>query len=377
MVRILAIESSCDETALALLDALPDGTQRLLAERVFSQWQEHAAFGGVIPEVAARAHLARLPGLAREVLAEGGGGPPELVAATLGPGLAGGLLTGASFARGLALGWGAPFLGVHHLAAHAAAGALLSPPPAFPYLLLLVSGGHGQLLAAEGGGRFRLYGSSLDDAPGEALDKAARLLGLGWPGGPALERAAAALEARCGAGEARRLAEAACRLPEPLKGGQGCDLSFSGLKSALARLLAARPPASEDERDALAWGFQARVTESIARATGRACARFVQDYGPASGPELLAAGGVAANGRLRRLLQETAEAAGARLRLLPPALCTDNAAMVAAAAAEMWFARKGGQSGAGGASEGEGWEEFLAPVRPRWPLAEAEPASSL
>ncbi|HZF75011.1 MAG TPA: tRNA (adenosine(37)-N6)-threonylcarbamoyltransferase complex transferase subunit TsaD, partial [Acetobacteraceae bacterium] len=224
---VLGLESSCDETAAALLRA--DGT--VLAEAVLSQLEEHARFGGVVPEIAARAHLAGLPPLVRRVLAEGGAGPEDLaaVAATSGPGLIGGLIVGASLGKGVALARGLPFVAVNHLEAHALSPRLPGVTPGglpFPYLLLLVSGGHCQCVAVEGVGRHRRLGTTLDDAVGEAFDKAAKMMGLPWPGGPHLERLAEG-------GDAARHP-----LPRPLLGRPGCDFSFSGLKTAVAAALA-------------------------------------------------------------------------------------------------------------------------------------------
>ncbi len=242
---VLGLESSCDETAAAVL--APDG--RILAEGVLSQENEHAVFGGVVPEIAARAHLEALPGLAERVLARAGLGFGDLgaVAATSGPGLIGGLIVGACFGKGVAIARDLPFVAVNHLEAHALTarlpGLLPEGAPGFPYLLLLVSGGHCQCVAVEGLGRYRRLGSTLDDAVGEAFDKAAKLMGLPWPGGPHLERLAAG-------GDPRAVA-----LPRPLLGRPGCDFSFSGLKTAVARAVA-----QGDARHAdIAAAFQASV----------------------------------------------------------------------------------------------------------------------
>ena len=225
---ILGIETSCDETAAALLRA--DGA--ILAEAVFSQLKEHAAFGGVVPEIAARAHLQHLPRLVAGVMAKAGMGYADLdaVAATAGPGLIGGLIVGASFAKGVALAHRLPFIAINHLEAHALTvrlpGLMPGGAPAFPYLLLLLSGGHCQCVLVEGLGSYRRLGSTLDDAVGEAFDKAAKLLGLPWPGGPHLERLASSGN------------PTAVNLPRPLLGRAGCDFSFSGLKTAVARAVA-------------------------------------------------------------------------------------------------------------------------------------------
>jgi N6-L-threonylcarbamoyladenine synthase len=341
---VLGIESSCDETAAAVLDA--DG--RVLAEAVLSQEREHAPFGGVVPEIAARAHLAHLPGLARDVLARAGVevGALAAVAASAGPGLIGGLIVGSQFAKGIAIGRRLPYVAVNHLEAHAltarlpglveAQGGIAA---AFPYLLLLVSGGHCQCVAVEGVGRYRRLGATVDDAAGEAFDKVGKLLGLGWPGGPALERLAAA-------GDPRRYA-----FPRPMLGRDGCDFSFSGLKTSVAQTVARLPPGALPAQVAadIAAGFQAAVTDVLADRVAHAMAMM---RGTAS--LLVVAGGVAANQAVRAALDRAAAAHGFRLLAPPIRLCTDNAVMVAWAGLERL--RLGLVDGI----------EF-AP-RPRWPL---------
>ncbi|MCU0887203.1 MAG: tRNA (adenosine(37)-N6)-threonylcarbamoyltransferase complex transferase subunit TsaD [Rubritepida sp.] len=331
MRPVLGIEASCDETAAAVLD----GAGRVLAEAVFTQQAEHARFGGVVPEIAARAHLARLPDLVAGVLREAGLGVGDLggVAATAGPGLIGGLVVGASYGKGLAMGAGLPFLGVNHLEAHALTArlpGLFDPPPAFPYLLLLLSGGHCQCVAVEGLGRYRRLGTTLDDAVGEAFDKAAKLMGLPWPGGPHLERLAAT-------GDGRAVA-----LPRPLLGRPGCDFSFSGLKTAVAQAVARGAHHAD-----VAASFQASVAAVLADRARHAHAMLPE------ATALVVAGGVAANQAVRAAL-----AAATPLPMLAPPmrLCTDNAVMVAFAGLERLRA---GQRDAMG----------LAP-RPRWPLEE-------
>ncbi|MBW8269203.1 tRNA (adenosine(37)-N6)-threonylcarbamoyltransferase complex transferase subunit TsaD [Caldovatus aquaticus] len=319
---VLGLESSCDETAAAVLAG--DGT--VLAEAVLSQEQEHARFGGVVPEIAARAHLRHLPRLARAVLERAGLAPGDLagVAATAGPGLIGGLIVGASFGKGIALARGLPFVAVNHLEAHALTvrlpGLIEGGPPDFPYLLLLVSGGHCQCVAVEGVGRYRRLGTTLDDAVGEAFDKAAKLLGLPWPGGPHLERLAAR-------GDPRRFP-----LPRPLLGRPGCDFSFSGLKTAVAHLVAKGAAADEQGRADLAASFQAAVAEVLADRAAHALAML-----PAA-RALVVAGGVAANATVRAALAARLEGAQGRnrVRLVAPPLrlCTDNAVMVAWAGIE-------------------------------------------
>jgi N6-L-threonylcarbamoyladenine synthase len=317
---ILGIESSCDETAAALLD--PDG--RVLAEAVLSQETDHAPYGGVVPEIAARAHLAHLPGLVGSVLDRAGVPIGELggIAASAGPGLIGGLIVGSQFAKGLAIARGLPYVAVNHLEAHALTArlpGLVEGGAPFPYLLLLVSGGHCQLVAVEAVGRYRRLGGTVDDAAGEAFDKVAKLLGLGWPGGPALERLALS-------GDPRRYT-----LPRPMLGRPGCDFSFSGLKTAVAQIVARLPHGALPAQVAadIAAGFQAAVTDVLADRASHAMATL---RGNAS--LLVVAGGVAANQAVRAALQRAAAAYGFRLVAPPIRLCTDNAVMVAWAGLE-------------------------------------------
>ena len=312
---ILGIESSCDETAAAVLG--PDG--RVLAEGVLSQERDHAPYGGVVPEIAARAHLSHLPGLVRNVLARAGVEIGELgaVAASAGPGLIGGLIVGSQFAKGIALARRLPFVAVNHLEAHALTArlpGLVEGGAEFPYLLLLVSGGHCQCVAVEGVGRYCRLGATVDDAVGEAFDKVAKLLGLGWPGGPALERLALA-------GDPARFS-----FPRPMLRREGCDFSFSGLKTAVAQTVARLPSGALPAQLAadLAAGFQAAVTEVLADRASNAMAMI---GGNAS--LLVVAGGVAANLAVRRALQDAASARRFRLVAPPIRLCTDNAVMVA------------------------------------------------
>ncbi|KAA2213085.1 tRNA (adenosine(37)-N6)-threonylcarbamoyltransferase complex transferase subunit TsaD [Pseudoroseomonas oryzae] len=339
---VLGLEASCDETAAALL--APDGT--ILAEAVRSQLAEHTPFGGVVPEIAARAHLAHLPALAAQVMREAGVSPADLggVAATAGPGLIGGLIVGASFGKGMAIAHNLPFLAVNHLEGHALTArlpGLVEDGVAFPYLLLLLSGGHCQCVAVEGLGQYRRLGSTLDDAVGEAFDKSAKLMGLPWPGGPALEKLAAS-------GDPKRFP-----LPRPMLGRPGCDFSFSGLKTAVAQSI----PKLENEQDRadLAAAFQRVVAAVLADRARNALAMLP------GATAMVVAGGVAANQGVRAALRAEAEAAGLPLIAPPIRLCTDNAVMIAWAGIERLRA---------------GWTDPLdhAP-RPRWPLAElAEPA---
>ena len=333
---VLGLEASCDETAAAVLAA--DGT--VLAEAVLSQ-MEHAQFGGVVPEIAARAHLQHMPDLVRDVLGRAGLAPRELggIAATTGPGLIGGLIVGSGLGKGMALAAGLPFVAVNHLEAHALT-ARLTDGVAFPYLLLLVSGGHCQCVAVEAVGRYRRLGGTIDDAVGEAFDKVGKLLGLSWPGGPAVERLAAS-------GDPARFA-----FPRPVLRRPGCDFSFSGLKTAVARVASAYPPGAIPQQDAadLAASFQAAVAEVMADRAANALAAM-----PEAGA-LVVAGGVAANGAIRLALAGVAEAHGLTLVAPPLRLCGDNAVMVAWAGIERLRL---------GLSDPL---ETLA--RPRWPLAE-------
>jgi len=312
---ILGIESSCDETAAAVLDA--DG--KILAEMVLSQEREHAPFGGVVPEIAARAHLAHLPALVREVTARAGVEIRALgaIAASAGPGLIGGLIVGSQFAKGIAISRGLPYVAVNHLEAHALTArlpGLVEGGAPFPYLLLLVSGGHCQCVAVEGVGQYRRLGATVDDAAGEAFDKVAKLLGLGWPGGPALERLASG-------GDPRRYP-----FPRPMLGRAGCDFSFSGLKTAVAQTVARLPAGALPAQTAadIAAGFQSAVTDVLADRTSHAMTMM---DGTAS--LLVVAGGVAANQAVRTALERAALTHGFRLVAPPVRLCTDNAVMVA------------------------------------------------
>jgi N6-L-threonylcarbamoyladenine synthase len=317
---VLGIESSCDDTAVAVLDA--DG--RVLAEQVLSQEREHAPFGGVVPEIAARAHLAYLPDLARRVMERAGVAFAALggVAASAGPGLIGGLIVGSGVAKGIALAHRLPYVAVNHLEAHALTARLPGLVPGgapFPYLLLLISGGHCQCVAVHGVGRYRRLGGTVDDAAGEAFDKVAKLLGLPWPGGPVLERLAAS-------GDPRRY-----DFPRPMLGRPGCDFSFSGLKTAVAREVARHPAGPLDGQVAadIAASFQRAVAEVLADRAGHA-----MDMLGMEADLLVVAGGVAANATIRAALNHAAAQRGYRLAAAPPRLCTDNAVMVAWAGIE-------------------------------------------
>ena len=334
---VLGIETSCDETAAAVVR----DDRAILADRVLSQEAEHRPFGGVVPEIAARSHLHYLDTLIREALGDAGFGLERVdaIAASAGPGLIGGLMVGVTTAKAIAMASGKPFVAVNHLEGHALT-ARLTDGIDFPYLLLLVSGGHCQLLAVEGVGRYRRLGATMDDAAGEAFDKAARLLGLGYPGGPAIEQAAKG-------GDATRFP-----LPRPLQGRPGCDFSFSGLKNALRLLVGRLGALTDQDRADIAASFQAAVEGSLADRTARGMAMFADLYPAAR--TLVVAGGVAANTALRAALADTAQGRGFALIVPPARLCTDNGAMIAWAGLERF--RLGLVDGL----------DFAA--RPRWPL---------
>jgi len=344
-MKILGIETSCDETAAAIVERGPDGRGRILSDIILSQIADHAAFGGVVPEIAARAHVEALDGVIAAAMREAGLGFADIdaVAATAGPGLIGGVIVGLTTAKAIALAAGKPLVAVNHLEGHALT-ARLTDQLAFPYLLLLVSGGHTQFVAVDDVGRYRRLGTTIDDALGEAFDKAAKLLGLGYPGGPAIEEAARA-------GDPTRFA-----LPRPLIGRPEPDFSLSGLKTAL-RLAAEKiaPLADRDVAD-LAASFQAAVVDVVADRSRRAMARFRDTHPGLADPALVIAGGVAANRAIRASLAEESARHGFRLVAPPPRLCADNAVMIAWAGAER-LAR--------------GLVDALdAPARPRWPLDE-------
>lgn len=335
---ILGIETSCDETAVGIVT----NQRRILANQVASQTALHAPYGGVVPEIAARAHLQQLDNIVTAALQEAQLGWPEIdgFAATCGPGLIGGVMVGALFGKALSAARSKPFVAVNHLAAHALT-ARLTDDVQFPYLLLLVSGGHTQLLLAEGVARFTLLGTTRDDAVGECFDKTAKLLGLPYPGGPALEKLAVQ-------GNAQRFA-----LPLPLLEADSCDFSFSGLKTAVRHLLTQGTVKTEQDRADLAASLQHTLAQVLAEKCRRALLR-VQSKRPIA---LVVAGGVAANQTLRAALNATASALGVPLIAPPVALCTDNGVMIAWAGLERL--RAGMR------------DELSIPVRPRWPLTES------
>ena len=340
--RVLGIETSCDETAAAIVQRGRDGRGTILSNIVRSQMEEHSAFGGVVPELAARAHVVHLDTIIARACDDAGVRLSDLdaVAATAGPGLIGGVLVGLTTAKAVAAALDKPLIAINHLEAHALT-ARLTDAIAFPYLLLLVSGGHTQFVLVDGVGAYTRWGGTIDDALGEAFDKVAKLLGLGHPGGPEVEKAARS-------GDPLRF-----RFPRPLLGEDRLDFSFSGLKTAVRLAAESIAPLTLQDVADIAAGFQRTVTEIIARRAGSALARLVAER-PEIAPVLVVAGGVAANRSIGAALGVVAEGAGARLIIPPPALCTDNGAMVAWAGAERLAL--GDRHGLG----------FLA--RARWPL---------
>jgi len=318
---VLGIETSCDETAAAVVERLPDGSGTILSNVVRSQIEEHAAYGGVVPELAARAHVSHLDGIIARALDEAGleFGALDAIAATAGPGLIGGVLVGLTTAKAMAAALEKPLIAVNHLEAHALT-ARLTDKIAFPYLMLLVSGGHSQFVLVRGVGDYERWGTTIDDALGEAFDKVAKLLSLGHPGGPQVEKAAKA-------GDPRRFA-----FPRPLLREDRLDFSFSGLKTAVRLQAQAIAPLSQTDVNDIAASFQAAVTDVVAARAGAALERLKLSVD--APPVLVVAGGVAANQAIAASLREVASRAGAALVVPPIALCTDNGAMVAWAGAE-------------------------------------------
>jgi N6-L-threonylcarbamoyladenine synthase len=312
---ILGIETSCDETAAAIIGDDERAPRRIRANLIFSQLAEHRPYGGIVPEIAARAHLDRLDGLIVDALAAAdvGFGDLDAVAATGGPGLIGGVIVGVMEAKAIALARHVPFVAVNHLEGHALTARLTDDVP-FPFLLLLVSGGHCQLLAVEGVGRYRRLGTTLDDAAGEAFDKGAKLLGLGYPGGPAIEAAAHSGD------------PAGIALPRPLRGRPGCDFSFAGLKTALRERVEAEATPTDRFRADAAASLQQAIGDCLIERTQHALDLFRTAH-PA-GRHLVVAGGVAANQALRARLAELAAREDFVFVAPPQALCTDNAAMI-------------------------------------------------
>ena len=340
-LTVLGIETSCDETAAAVV-RVAGGRAEVLSSVVASQIADHAPFGGVVPEIAARAHVEAVDGVIAKAMADAGLEFAGLdgVAATAGPGLVGGVMVGLSAGKAIALARGLPLVAVNHLEGHAVS-ARLTQALDYPFLLLLASGGHCQLLSVGGVGACRRLGSTIDDAAGEAFDKIAKSLGLPYPGGPALERLAEG-------GDANRYA-----LPRALLGRKDCDFSFSGLKTAAARL-AERLEGEQDRRD-LAAAAQAAIARQLAERSDRAMALYAHEQAGLN-LRFVVAGGVAANRAVRRALEETARSRGFAFAAPDLAYCTDNAAMIALAGAERL---------ALGLTDG-----LDAAARPRWPLDE-------
>ncbi len=350
-LTILGLESSCDDTAAAVVRQTTGEAAEILSSVVIGQVDLHASFGGVVPEIAARAHAEKIDLCVEQALQKAALTLANIdaIAVTSGPGLIGGVLSGVMCAKGLSAGSGKPLIGVNHLAGHALT-PRLTDGAAFPYLMLLVSGGHCQFLIAKGVDDFTRLGGTIDDAPGEAFDKTAKLLGLPQPGGPAVEA-----EAR--KGDAKRFP-----LPRPLLDRPGCDMSFSGLKTALLRardkLIAEHGGLHQQDRADLCASFQTAVSDVLAEKTRRALALYLE-LNPVQ-PTLAVAGGVAANQQLRAVLETVCTNNSTSFTAPPLALCTDNAAMIAWAGLEQF--RAGHR------------DDLTLSARPRWPLDRTSPA---
>jgi N6-L-threonylcarbamoyladenine synthase len=337
---VLGIESSCDETGVALVEAQGAQVPQLRAHALHSQVEMHQAYGGVVPELASRDHIRRVLPLAEQVLAESGCAlaDVDVVAYTRGPGLAGALLVGAGVACAIGAALGRPVLGVHHLEGHLLSPFLSADPPEFPFIALLVSGGHTQLMQVDGVGRYTLIGETIDDAAGEAFDKSAKLLGLGYPGGPALSRLA------------EQGNPTAFKLPRPLLHSGDLDFSFAGLKTAVLTQAHKLGPELESRKADLAAATEAAIVEVLVKKSLAALER--------SGLQrIVVAGGVGANRRLRAQLDAACAKRGVRVHYPELALCTDNGAMIAMAATLRL------QAGVQQASE-----SYAFDVKPRWPL---------
>lgn len=346
-ITVLGLESSCDDTAAAVVRGTGDSQGEVLSSIVWGQEALHAAFGGVVPEIAARAHAERLDLCVEQALEQAGLGLSDVdaIAVTAGPGLIGGVISGVMCAKGLSIGSGKPLVGVNHLAGHALT-PRMTDGVEYPYLMLLVSGGHCQFLGVYGPETFTRMGGTIDDAPGEAFDKTAKLLGLGYPGGPLIEQEAKS-------GDPKRF-----RFPRPLLDRPDLDMSFSGLKTALRRardtLVAEKGGLTVQDRADLCASFQQAVADTLAEKTRRACIAFGKPVGT---PVLAVAGGVAANTLIRTALQDVADREGFRFLAPPLKYCTDNGAMIAWAGLERF-------------ANGE-TDDMSLSARPRWPLDKA------
>jgi N6-L-threonylcarbamoyladenine synthase len=320
-ILVLGIETTCDETAASVVERKADGTGRILSNVVRSQTEEHARFGGVVPEIAARAHVDLLDGIVDRAMKEAGIGYAQLsaVAAAAGPGLIGGVIVGLTTAKAIALVHGTPLIAVNHLEAHALT-PRLTCALAFPYCLFLASGGHTQIVAVAGVGNYVRLGTTVDDAMGEAFDKVAKMLGLPYPGGPQVERAAAG-------GDATRFS-----FPRPMLGRPDANFSLSGLKTAVRNEANRIAPLDQKDVSDLCASFQAAVMDSTADRLAVGLKLFEEIFGPPRA--LVAAGGVAANRAIRGALQDVAAKAQTTMLIPPPVLCTDNGAMIAWAGAE-------------------------------------------
>ena len=340
---ILGLETSCDETAAAVVRRYADGRGEILGNALFSQVKEHAVYGGVVPEVAARAHIVHMDKLVTKAMADARINYDDLdaIAATAGPGLSGGLMVGLTMGKGFAFAQGLPFLAINHLEGHALTPRLLGECP-FPYLLLLVSGGHTQFQLVRGVGDYLRLGTTIDDALGEAFDKTAKLLGLPYPGGPQVE-------ALAHKGNAMRFG-----LPRPLKGRVGCDFSFSGLKTAVRETIQSLGNLNDQDKADICASFERAITETIDDRLRNAFIRFREVAPQATRPALVVAGGVAANQALRTVFAKACDEHGFTLSVPPIHLCTDNAAMIAWAGAERMALGLA--------------DDLSAPARPRWPL---------
>ena len=347
---VLGLESSCDETAASVLRRFSDGRIELLSNIVASQDEEHRPFGGVVPEIAARAHMRKLSPIVNKAVAQSGVAWEDLdgIAATAGPGLIGGVITGLLGAKGLSLSLGKSLIAVNHLEGHALSPRLTEACP-FPYLLLLVSGGHSQLLCVKALGEYERIGSTVDDAAGEAFDKCAKVMGLGFPGGPQVQ-------AWAEKGDPKSIP-----LPRPMKGRDHADFSFAGLKTAVARAWEASDQ-SDLSKANLAASFQHAITETMIDRVGKAMTRYRQITREDGQARLVVAGGVAANSELRAALKQIAERRSFDFIAPPLKFCGDNAAMIALAGAERLAA---------GLIDGPD-----APARPRWPLDQAAAANA-